>query len=517
MLFRSERAGGVWNACTWLDQTCFFGTLPRGALDLALDIEAQRMAAALFLPEAVEAERALIISELQTGENDPEKLLDIETTAAVFSAHPYRWPTIGRRPDIEKTTREDLYRFYRRAYCPSNATLVVAGDFDEEQALRSIRRGFGAIPPGEPMEPLRTEDPAQHGERRVRLDRGGEAACLQMLYRTPAVGDRDVVPLLVLNAALGGADAFTAHGAEWRGQAARSSRLHRGLVETGLAAKAGSLFIPTKRPLVFCVSETAARGVDPARLEEEAVRLVEEAAAEGFGEAEFRKAVNALRGRFIYDCEGAGGWAQMLGYYAAIDDASFPWAFLKELDRISADDVRAAAERHLTARNRTIGWNLPSGGAGGGARQAGAGRGPVDYRAGASAPAPAAAPPRRSNVRLWPWGDNREGGGEAPPAAIAAPGPALGAVRTMLSNGLVLVVRENRSSPSIAARVDIAAGSAFDPAGKAGLAHFTARMLDRGSRAMSAALLAEVMDSTGTELGISCGRDRASLDRKSVV
>jgi len=507
-----ERAGAAWNACTWLDQTCFFGTLPKGALDLVLDIEAQRMAAALFLPETVETERAAIISELQTLENDPEKLLDIETTAAAFAAHPYRWPAIGRRRDVEKTTREELYRFYRRAYCPSNATLVVAGDFDEEQTLRSIRRAFGALPPGEPLEPSRTEELAQRGERRVQIERGGETACLQLLYRTPAVGDRDVVPLLVLNAALGGADTLTAHGAEWRGPAARSSRLHRGLVETGLASKAGSLFIPTKQPFVFCVYATAARGVDPARLEEAAVRVMEEAAAARLGEAEFRKAVNGLRARFIYDCEGGGGGPQMLGYYATIGDASFPWAFLKELDRVSAEDVRAAAERNLTKQTRTVGWNLPSGEAGGGRRPVETGRGPADYRDDASAPAFAAFPRRRSGVRLWPWGDNGAGGAEAPPAAAAAaPGPALGAVRTVLPNGLVLVVRENRSSPTIAARVDIAAGSSFDPAGKAGLAQFTARMLDRGSRAMSAALLAEVMDSTGTELGISCERDRASL------
>jgi len=168
-----ERAGAAWNACTWLDQTCFFGTLPKGALDLVLDIEAQRMAAALFLPETVETERAAIISELQTLENDPEKLLDIETTAAAFAAHPYRWPAIGRRRDVEKTTREELYRFYRRAYCPSNATLVVAGDFDEEQTLRSIRRAFGALPPGEPLEPSRTEELAQRGERRVPMTRLG--------------------------------------------------------------------------------------------------------------------------------------------------------------------------------------------------------------------------------------------------------------------------------------------------------------------------------------------------------
>lgn len=507
-----ERAGGAWNGYTWLDQTGYFETLPRRALDLALDVEAQRMSACLFLPEAFETERSVIISELQMGENDPENLLDIETTAAAFTAHPYRWPTIGWQSDIEKMTRDDLFRFYRRSHCPANATLIVTGDFDEDRTLQAIRAKFGPIPAGKPLEPVRTKEPEQRGTRRVRVERGGTTAYLELLYHTPTIDSEDFVPLLVLNAALGGADAITPHGADWRGPASRSSRLYRGLVDRGIAAKAGSLLLPTKYPCVFTIYATAGQGVELARLEAETVRLIREVAERGLGEAEFRKAVNQLRARFVYDCDGASGQAHMLGFFATLGDASYPWSFAAALGRVTQEQVRVVAGKYFGEKNRTVGWYVPTGGAGGSPSGAGSGRGPAGYRDGEGEATPVPAPRRLPLIHLWGGSKADERGASAGPVeGTAHPEIVLNAVRTVLPNGLTLIVRENHASPSVAVRVDVTAGSAYDPAGKSGLANFTARMLERGTSGMSAALISEVIDSSGTELGTSCGRDRASF------
>ncbi len=501
-----ERAGGGWNGYTWLDQTAYFETLPARFLDLALDIEAQRMSACVFSPREFEAERGVIISELQMGENDPENLLDIQTTAAAFTAHPYRWPTIGWLSDIEAMTRDELFRFYRRGHCPANATLVVAGDFDDEQALRSVRSKFGAIPAGGPLEPVRTKEPGQRGERRVRIERAAATSYLEILYHVPTIDSDDFIPLLVLNAALGGADGITPYCAEWRAQASRSSRLHRGLVDAGLAAKAGSLMIPTRYPFVFAVYASAAQGVEPGRLEREVLRLIGEVSSEGLDENEFEKAVTQLKARFVYDGDGASARAHMLGFFGTIGDPSYPWSFQARLRRVTRGEVKAAAGRYFGEKNRTVGWLIPSSqapppipGVGGG--------GPVGYVEGPADGAPTPAPPRLPLIRL------RGGGRDAPGAAApqARPGIAPDAVKTVLPNGLALIVRENRSSPSVAARVDVAAGSSNDPAGKDGLANFTALMLDRGTGGMSAALISDLLDASGTELDIACDRDRTSI------
>src|SRR6187397_1629411 len=132
-----------------------------------LFIEAERMGNCLYHPDDCESERTVIISELQGGENDPDLFLDQELTAIAFKAHPYRHPTIGWLSDLQAMTRDDLYGFYRRYYIPNNATLVIVGDVDTDDALRRVQHFFGAIPPGETPARQHTIEPDQSGERRL--------------------------------------------------------------------------------------------------------------------------------------------------------------------------------------------------------------------------------------------------------------------------------------------------------------------------------------------------------------
>ncbi len=69
-------------------------------------------------------------------------------TATAFKAHPYRHPTIGWLSDLQTMTRDDLYGYYRRYYVPNNATLVVVGDVDADDALQRARHHFGNIRTG---------------------------------------------------------------------------------------------------------------------------------------------------------------------------------------------------------------------------------------------------------------------------------------------------------------------------------------------------------------------------------
>src|SRR5918995_2483409 len=184
-----EQFGGSWNGYTWIDQTTYLETATRDALDRMLFIESERMASCLYHPDDCESERTVIIAELQGGENDPDVLLDQELTATAFKAHPYRNPTIGWLSDLQSMTREDLYSHYRSYYVPNNATLVIVGDVDAEDALRRADAHFGRIPPG--AVPLRqwTAEPEQTGERRLTIRREGTTAYLKVAYHAPAAAD----------------------------------------------------------------------------------------------------------------------------------------------------------------------------------------------------------------------------------------------------------------------------------------------------------------------------------------
>jgi zinc protease len=103
-----ERSGGAWNGYTWIDQTTYLETASSRALDDMLFLEAERMARGIYDPSDCEAERTVIISELQGGENDPDQLLDTEVTATALRVHPYGHPTIGWLQDLQSMDRDVL-------------------------------------------------------------------------------------------------------------------------------------------------------------------------------------------------------------------------------------------------------------------------------------------------------------------------------------------------------------------------------------------------------------------------
>src|SRR5260221_9264906 len=258
-----EQFGGSWNGYTWIDQTTYFETATRDALDGMLFIEWERMASCLYHPDDCESERTVIISELQGGENDPDQLLDQELTATAFKAHPYRHPTIGWLPDLQSMTRDDLYGYYRQYYIPNNATLVIVGDVDTDDALRRVEKHFSAIPSGPAPSRIRTVEPEQTGERRLKIEREGTTAYLKVAYHAPSAADAHFVPLLVLDAVLTGAKGVNLWSSFRLPPPQRSARLYRALVERGLASNVSGSLVPTAEPFLYTISATVTDGVAP--------------------------------------------------------------------------------------------------------------------------------------------------------------------------------------------------------------------------------------------------------------
>lgn len=255
-----EEYGGSWNGYTWIDQTTYLETATRDALDRMLFIEAERMANGLYEPEECESERTVIISELQGGENDPDQLLEMEVNAAAFKAHPYGHPTIGWLSDLQRMTRDDLYGHYRRYYVPNNATLVIVGDVETDDAIERVRHHFGAVPPGAVPARTLSVEPAQLGERRVVVQKEGTTAYLKVAYHAPAAIDGDFFPMLIVDAALTGAKGLNLWSSYRTPPPQRSARLYRALVEGRLASSVSGGLMPTADPYLYTISVTAREG-----------------------------------------------------------------------------------------------------------------------------------------------------------------------------------------------------------------------------------------------------------------
>jgi zinc protease len=154
--------GGINNATTSYDRTNYFETLPSKYLEVALELEADRMRNALLRAEDHNTEMTVVRNELERNEDDPNRLLDVNLFAHAFLAHPYHHPIIGWRSDVEGVPVERLRQFYNDFYYPNNATLVVIGDFNTETALQQIEKYFGPIPKAPKEFPdVYTQEPPQ--------------------------------------------------------------------------------------------------------------------------------------------------------------------------------------------------------------------------------------------------------------------------------------------------------------------------------------------------------------------
>src|SRR5918912_1978537 len=139
-----QKIGAAFNATTWYDRTNYFETVPSDQLELATQLEADRMRISLIADADRQSEMTVVRNELERGQNEPSEVLDEAVYAAAFREHPYHHPTIGWRADGQSLPTARLKEFYHTFYHPNNATAILVGDFERSQALELITKYFGA-------------------------------------------------------------------------------------------------------------------------------------------------------------------------------------------------------------------------------------------------------------------------------------------------------------------------------------------------------------------------------------
>jgi zinc protease len=350
------RNGGMNNAFTWLDYTAYFETVPSDRLDIAIEIEADRMVNAQFDPAEVEAERTVIISEREGHENDPGFWLAEELQATAFKVHPYHHETIGWKADLVRMTRDDLYNFYKKYYAPNNATVVAVGDFDTPQLLDKLNATFGRIPRGPDVSVLTIDEPEQAGERRVTVRRPGAASYFMTAYKAPRATDPDFYPVMMLTGVLAGASGL----AMGRTSPGRSSRLYRALVEKELTADISCFYRPMLDPFLFQLSATARPGVALARIERAVLDELDKVATSPIADREFEKVLKQTRAQYVYAEDGVGNHGYRLGMLDVVASWRMYESFLENLENVTKDDVQRVAQKYLGESNRTIGWFVPT-------------------------------------------------------------------------------------------------------------------------------------------------------------
>jgi zinc protease len=498
-----QEVGAENNANTWLDRTIYYETIAADKIDIALELDADRMRNLAFIPDDHRLEMPVVRNELEQRNDSPFTLLYEEMLAHAYKAHPYGIPTIGWVDDIEGITTEDIREFYNRWYHPDNAFIVAVGDFETEEMLAKIEQHFGSIPSGNVKHPRLPVEPEQNGERRFILKRAGQVDMMMNAWHVPEGEHPDSFALVVLANILGNG---------------RTSRLYNALVNTGKCAEAGASndAFGYADPFLFLTYAVANPGVALTEIEPLIYAEIERIKTGGVTDEELNRAKKQARVSFVFEQDSIVSQADTIMSFELYNSG---WQnvdkYLPGIESVTDEQVRRVAAQYLHEDNRTVGHYLaqqPEGGEGG----------PAAGEEGA--------PSRFDSVGPLYY---REPGQHAAALENAAPLPGVSgvaggvtvAVETSgepyaqefkLPNGLTVLVRENHSNPSVSLSGLVRAGAIDDPADLPGVAGLAVGMLGNGTEAHTKAELAAIEENAAVAVGFSAGRETTTFSGRSL-
>jgi len=140
------RLGLNTNAFTSEDMTVYHLFGPSAALPTIIEYEADRFQNLEYTEAEFKTEAGAILGEYAKSASNPEQKLEESMLETAFDKHTYRHTVIGYLADVKAMPGGFVYarEFFRRYYTPDNATIVVAGDFDQKQALAQITAAYSS-------------------------------------------------------------------------------------------------------------------------------------------------------------------------------------------------------------------------------------------------------------------------------------------------------------------------------------------------------------------------------------
>jgi zinc protease len=340
--------GASFNGTTNTDRTNYFETLPATGdnLEFAIRFEADRLVNSFIRREDLFSEMTVVRNEFERSENSPGNLLYKRLVAAAYDWHNYGKTTIGNRSDIERVPIDNLQDFYRRYYQPDNVVLIVAGKFDEADALKFTQQYFGAISrPERKLNTTYTEEPPQDGERKVELRRVGDVPLVAAVYHVPSAAHEDAAALDMLASIL---------------STPPSGRLYQALVETKKASSAQAQSDDSHDPGLFGIFAEVTKGTSPDDVRDGLLATLDEVIAQGVTGEEVERArrdfLNARRRSLLNTSQ----FAVRLSSYVAQGDWRLYFLHRDRVEQVTPADVQRVAAKYFVASNRTLGYFIPS-------------------------------------------------------------------------------------------------------------------------------------------------------------
>lgn len=439
-----QEAGGQMNACTSFNYTLYYIDVPASGVKTAVDILCDIMQNATLPAEELEKEKQVILREMDMGQDDPDRRSSRRLFETAYHVAPYRHPVIGYKDVFEAFTREDLMAYYKKMYAPNNLFIVVAGDIDPAAVEAQVREAFAGAKRGALPPMVLPLEPPQTAARIVEENGAVELCRSHIAWHIPGVLHPDIPALGVAVAVLG---------------SGRSSRLYRRLrEELGLVQTIDSwVYSPGEQGLIGISAEIESSKYEAAlEAVQEEIELLKR---ELIPAAELEKVKKQCVAGLYTARKTMSGQAMDLGSsWLTAGDLNFSDRSLARIQQVTAEDVQRVVCEWFSDKNKVLYSLLPEGFK----RASGSQIGKIE----------------RNPVQ-----------------------------KTLLSNGLRLLVREDEQLPFVEFRIVFQGGLVTEEESTAGQTLLMSRLMLKGTKTRSAEKISEEIENVGGKIenGVSHG------------
>ncbi|NUN07778.1 MAG: insulinase family protein [Ignavibacteriaceae bacterium] len=473
---------GIFNAFTANDMTSYYEYLPKNKIEVAFDIESDRMMNSDFNEDEFKSEIEVIIQERRMRtESQVSGVLREQLNAMAYTFSPNRDPVIGWAQDLRSMTREQAYNYYKTYYTPNNAFLVLVGDFNTDEILKKVEQYYGKIPRGPEVKGFTVPIEEQIARKEMTLYHGDiTEPGLRMVFHVPNYLDPDAAALRL--------------GGQILAERSRDARLHKRLVEgLQIATGASGGFGMSLDPSLFQISAGVKPGFTVDTVEKVIWDEIAKIQNEPVTDNELQKVKNKYK--FIQVTEYTKN--ADIGTRISRYEAFFGWDFFAEFEKrvlaITKDDIQRVMKKYFSPEKVNVVYTYPKEGA-----EKKKSSAPEDEEGESGKTEDPEGIHLTDDVCYYTgeplsqiellekkfMGDDE----------VIAPSPIAPTIKTMkLKNGVTLYAIENHLSPSISIVGTFETGYMPEvlEGAKPGLSSFMAAVMNRGTKDMTYTQLAE--------------------------
>ncbi len=427
-----DALGGVTNAYTSTDRTAYYIRTTKGEnFDTALQLIADWMQNAAIKQEEYDRERKVIQREIEKGLTEHDRVLWRLAEKTMFSFHPARHPVIGYKDLFLKLTRDDVVKYYRRMYTPDNMVVVAVGDFDAAKIADRIADLFKDAKPSGRVTVVPRDDPPQQGMRRAETEMDVKGAYVAMSFRTVPLSHPDLYPLDVMSYVL---------------SKGRSSRLVQRLREEQQLVDSVTSWSYT--PWYGTGHLGIQMVVKPENIEQAKAAVLaelEKLKRDLVTEAELARAKKQkIAADVFYNQTIQAQAAELAGNFLSTGNPFFNEVYLRGIRTVKAEEIREMARKYISKDNLTVAIVRPK-------------------RTTKTGPAARSLPPSKT-------------------------------AKTVLPNGLRVLVKRNPNAPLVTIQAYFLGGVLAEDEKTAGTSHVLGRMLTRGTKTRTALDISKAFD-----------------------